>query len=168
MLSQEAYILFYARQGTPWISSIMENLKPSLVQNTSPKSVLDNVENLYSSKPCTGNFVLCDANVSKEITEKMSDYSCGGKNEVPAIVDASRDPEQFHFELNQATISFNGSRDDTTLAQVPCNERNGTLSSHDENNGHQEVVDTRENDGFHPLTPPSSPSQDDFPPGNLI
>ncbi|XP_019422736.1 PREDICTED: ubiquitin carboxyl-terminal hydrolase 20-like isoform X2 [Lupinus angustifolius] len=47
VLSQEAYILFYAQHGTPWFSSIMESrmqcLDPS-IWNTSPKSVLDRVE----------------------------------------------------------------------------------------------------------------------------
>ncbi|KAI7755830.1 hypothetical protein M8C21_001641 [Ambrosia artemisiifolia] len=47
VLSEEAYILFYAKQGTPWFSSFMETYKPSFYPNlptTSPKSVLENLD----------------------------------------------------------------------------------------------------------------------------
>ncbi|KAK9076586.1 hypothetical protein SSX86_004920 [Deinandra increscens subsp. villosa] len=46
VLSEQAYILFYAKQGTPWFSNFMETYKPSFNLNlstTSPKSVLENV-----------------------------------------------------------------------------------------------------------------------------
>ncbi|KAF5753591.1 putative ubiquitinyl hydrolase 1 [Helianthus annuus] len=49
VLSEEAYILFYAKQGTPWFSNFLETFKPSLnsnLSNTSPKSVLENVDPL--------------------------------------------------------------------------------------------------------------------------
>ncbi|KAF5205182.1 Ubiquitin carboxyl-terminal hydrolase [Thalictrum thalictroides] len=41
VLSQEAYILFYAKQGTPWFSTLMESQKQCV--HTSPNSVLDDV-----------------------------------------------------------------------------------------------------------------------------
>ncbi|KAM0015676.1 putative ubiquitinyl hydrolase 1 [Helianthus debilis subsp. tardiflorus] len=47
VLSSEAYILFYAKQGTLWFSNFMETYKPTFLSNiptTSPKSVLENVE----------------------------------------------------------------------------------------------------------------------------
>ncbi|KAL4570489.1 hypothetical protein LXL04_026145 [Taraxacum kok-saghyz] len=47
VLSEEAYILFYAKQNTPWFSNFMETYKPSLdpnLSNTSPKSVLENLD----------------------------------------------------------------------------------------------------------------------------
>ncbi|KAK9144533.1 hypothetical protein Sjap_004436 [Stephania japonica] len=47
VLSQEAYILFYAKQDTPWFASYMEVRKQCADINrvsTSPKSVLDNIE----------------------------------------------------------------------------------------------------------------------------
>ncbi|KAD3641515.1 hypothetical protein E3N88_30739 [Mikania micrantha] len=47
VLSEEAYILFYAKQGTPWFSNFLETFKPiyySNFSNTSPKSVLENVD----------------------------------------------------------------------------------------------------------------------------
>ncbi|XP_074317788.1 uncharacterized protein LOC141653824 isoform X2 [Silene latifolia] len=45
-LNQEAYILFYARKGTPWFSSLLEQWKTNLEEksNTSPKSVLDRTD----------------------------------------------------------------------------------------------------------------------------
>jgi ubiquitin carboxyl-terminal hydrolase 36/42 len=45
VLSQAAYILFYAREGTPWCSSLIKPQEFCLDRsnsNTSPKSVLDN------------------------------------------------------------------------------------------------------------------------------
>ncbi|EXB99718.1 Ubiquitin carboxyl-terminal hydrolase 21 [Morus notabilis] len=47
VLSQNAYILFYVKRGTPWFSSLMEAEKQPLdleTRTTSPQSVLDNVE----------------------------------------------------------------------------------------------------------------------------
>ncbi|KAG9142687.1 hypothetical protein Leryth_005452 [Lithospermum erythrorhizon] len=47
VLSQEAYILFYARKGTPWFLEFIDTQKQFVdqsLQNTSPKSVLDSVD----------------------------------------------------------------------------------------------------------------------------
>ncbi|XP_022878409.1 uncharacterized protein LOC111396258 [Olea europaea var. sylvestris] len=47
VLSQEAYILFYAKQGTACISNLIKSQKrsrDSTMLNTSPKSVLDNAD----------------------------------------------------------------------------------------------------------------------------
>ncbi|XP_076940736.1 ubiquitin carboxyl-terminal hydrolase 20-like [Bidens hawaiensis] len=45
VLSEEAYILFYAKQGTPWFSNFLETFSFSTnLSNTSPKSVLENVD----------------------------------------------------------------------------------------------------------------------------
>ncbi|XP_058224321.1 ubiquitin carboxyl-terminal hydrolase 21-like isoform X2 [Rhododendron vialii] len=54
VLSQEAYILFYAKQGTPWFSSFLETEKSYLDQyksNHPPKSVLDSTDRIYTSSP---------------------------------------------------------------------------------------------------------------------
>lgn len=52
VLSQEAYILFYAKQDTPFFSDFLvaqsQCIDPA-IQNTSPKSVLDNVDPSISS-----------------------------------------------------------------------------------------------------------------------
>lgn len=66
VLSQDPYILFYAREGTPWFSRASEEMHPLLeasLVNSSPKSVIDSsngeclseisYENVdKSSKPC--------------------------------------------------------------------------------------------------------------------
>ncbi|KAL8552868.1 hypothetical protein ACS0TY_001517 [Phlomoides rotata] len=47
VLSQDAYILFYAKESTPWFSSFIESQKEcvhSSIRNTSPKSVLDKLD----------------------------------------------------------------------------------------------------------------------------
>lgn len=51
MLSQEAYVLFYAKENTPWFSTFIETQKEfvnSTIWNTSPKSVLDNIDTSVS------------------------------------------------------------------------------------------------------------------------
>ncbi|XP_024995445.1 ubiquitin carboxyl-terminal hydrolase 20-like [Cynara cardunculus var. scolymus] len=78
VLSEEAYILFYARQGTTWFSNFMETYKPSLdpnLSNTSPKSVLENVDHTSTS---------ADAVHSHEINE-----SCSNKVAAPGVKDRS-------------------------------------------------------------------------------
>ncbi|KAI5602004.1 hypothetical protein BDE02_01G128700 [Populus trichocarpa] len=74
VLSQAAYILFYAREGTPWCSSL---IKPQELcsdpsnSNTSPKSVLDNV-----NRECTGvgNNKSSETNVIKDAIEATSTH----------------------------------------------------------------------------------------------
>ncbi|KAG7547113.1 Ubiquitin specific protease domain [Arabidopsis suecica] len=83
VLSQDSYILFYAREGTPWFSSAYEELQPLLeasLLNSSPKSVLDSSTNgeclseiSYengdkSSKPCDS------AGVSNEHVKTKEDF----------------------------------------------------------------------------------------------
>ncbi|GFS32580.1 ubiquitin-specific protease 20 [Actinidia rufa] len=58
VLSQEAYILFYAKQGTPWFSDFIETEMSSLYQNisnNSPKSVLDIMDHVSTSSPNMAN-----------------------------------------------------------------------------------------------------------------
>ena len=71
MLSQEAYVLFYAKHGTPWFSSFIESQKEllySTMRNTSPKSVLDNIDTsvspyLVNKFGCDTNTVSCDTGI---------------------------------------------------------------------------------------------------------
>ncbi|KAI4314480.1 hypothetical protein L6164_027383 [Bauhinia variegata] len=181
VLSQEAYILFYAKQGTPWFSSIVEALLPCLDPSnlsTSPKSVLDNLDSVSNSHPSIINIV--SGSGTKEFSGGFSDYSSGGRPEVLEvndILDASHGPGQIPSGLNLESAGSNGSRDDTTHTQVARlsnvipnrnshYERNSTPSSPDQNNCLQEVVNIREkeNDGFRSLTPPSSPSPGAYSP----
>ncbi|KAI3469152.1 hypothetical protein Pfo_025815 [Paulownia fortunei] len=64
VLSQEAYILFYAKEGTSWFSSFIETQMFSVhstIWNTSPKSVLDKVDT-SSVSPSFQNKFSCDSN----------------------------------------------------------------------------------------------------------
>ncbi|XP_043716436.1 ubiquitin carboxyl-terminal hydrolase 21-like [Telopea speciosissima] len=54
VLYQNAYILFYAKQGLPWFSTLMETENKFLdasSDTTSPKSVLDNVDRMCATFP---------------------------------------------------------------------------------------------------------------------
>ncbi|CAH9080058.1 unnamed protein product [Cuscuta epithymum] len=56
VMSQEAYILFYAKHGTSWFSDFTKTPKftiPKPISNTSPKSVLDNVDPISTIHPIT-------------------------------------------------------------------------------------------------------------------
>ena len=72
--------MFYARQGTPWFLSIMEEktqcLNPNIM-STSPKSVLDVGDNMSKSNPILlPNIERGVADVSKEYSEPRFDYYC--------------------------------------------------------------------------------------------
>ncbi|KAJ8532448.1 hypothetical protein K7X08_012371 [Anisodus acutangulus] len=55
VLAEEAYIMFYAKRGTPWFSNFIEMQKPFVdppISYTSPKSVLDSVDAVSIISPC--------------------------------------------------------------------------------------------------------------------
>ncbi|XAR54808.1 Ubiquitinyl hydrolase 1 [Bertholletia excelsa] len=63
VLSEEAYILFYARQDTPWFSSFMETEKLSAdtsISKSSPKSVLDHIDYVCTSPSYAVNDYNCE------------------------------------------------------------------------------------------------------------
>ncbi|XP_019445309.1 PREDICTED: ubiquitin carboxyl-terminal hydrolase 21-like isoform X2 [Lupinus angustifolius] len=140
VLSQEAYILFYAQQGTPWFSNIMESPLPCLdpsIWNTSPKSVFDRVDS--SDKPTP---IINSSNV---------------------IVEASESKES--SKPNQESVGLNGVKD-INQAQVPLvKSAMLNVSTLVDGDSHVECGDSdknNNNDGFNDLTPPSSPHRD-FP-----
>ncbi|CAN4076240.1 unnamed protein product [Withania somnifera] len=54
VLSEEAYVLFYAKRGTPWFSDFIEGQNPFIdpsILNTSPKSVLENTDAVHITSP---------------------------------------------------------------------------------------------------------------------
>ncbi|XP_021886853.1 ubiquitin carboxyl-terminal hydrolase 21-like [Carica papaya] len=79
VLSQDAYILFYARQETPWFSTIFEGIKPRLEANTNllPKSVMDSVKNDFNSDNRIGDNENYEVNKSSdnEMTAKLKKWS---------------------------------------------------------------------------------------------
>lgn len=168
VLSQEAYILLYARKGTPWISTVVgpsvQYLDPSVLK-TSPNSVLDNTDGLYHPDHSETDLTSGTANESLAPSLQMPIYSNGGFNEMlNDCMDSYIEDGQVHFESDQATVSSNCSKEETTNVQVPCNEQNGSLPSPDEK-CHWEAID-KPDDVFRLLTPLSSPCSDSESPGN--
>lgn len=175
VLSQEAYILFYAQQGTPWFSSFAESTIPCLNlsrMNTSPKSVLDITDGQDKSFSISNeNIERSGAGKSKKNSEK-SDYSCQQSRKFPEnddVIDASPCRKQFPAgPLNQKTLHLNGS-EDISAQVLPVNYASPTGiakpggSSYAENVAPDkskcslEANDFIENDVFNALTPPNSP-----------
>ncbi|KAK6934982.1 Peptidase C19, ubiquitin carboxyl-terminal hydrolase [Dillenia turbinata] len=85
VLSREAYILFYARQGTAWISSLMEAHKTCFVTNTSPKSVLDDVESNYDSYQHDAPTSNSEVDQSCNTVEISADLSGRPGDDVPCV-----------------------------------------------------------------------------------
>ncbi|MED6137801.1 hypothetical protein PIB30_068421 [Stylosanthes scabra] len=170
VLSEEAYILFYARQGTPWLSSIMESMPcmgPSTL-NTSPKSVLDIIDNKFMPNPIiTANTERSEVSEPGKFLEEQFHYSSQKRHELHEIndvSDASHDCKQSPPGPNCVGSSISAV---ALNAQMPLPNNsilNGGGSSFngnsptDKNNQSEEAVELIVNDAFHPLTPPSSPS----------
>ncbi|XP_009791289.1 uncharacterized protein [Nicotiana sylvestris] len=75
VLEEEAYIMFYAKRGTPWFSDFVEMKKsfidPSIF-NTSPKSVLDNVDAISIASPRMPNDLACNVSESNNAADEAS------------------------------------------------------------------------------------------------
>ncbi|KAJ8754448.1 hypothetical protein K2173_002899 [Erythroxylum novogranatense] len=94
VLSQAAYILFYAKEGTPWFSNLMDSQKLCLdpcTSNTSPKSVLDSLD-----RECT---CFSEANI---------DSSMGGSTAVAT--------DKIYAETILAEAQNNGTMDEMAVA----------------------------------------------------
>ncbi|KAL6560777.1 hypothetical protein OROGR_004336 [Orobanche gracilis] len=107
VLSQEAYILFYAKEGTSWFSNFIETQKffsvDSDTWNTSPKSVLDRVDTppVFSHPE---NKFSCDCN---DICSEHKGVDNNNDNK-----DSGRMPENFENTDNMRRTS--------TLVAPPC------------------------------------------------
>ncbi|KAG5059145.1 hypothetical protein JHK87_000174 [Glycine soja] len=117
VLSQEAYILFYARQGTPWFLSIMDEKTQCLdpnIMSTSPKSVLD-VGDMSKSNPILlPNIERSVAEESKEYSEPQFDYYCQedhGFLEINDTEDVTHGSGQLLSGSNQEIFYSNTSKD---------------------------------------------------------
>nr|KYP66409.1 Ubiquitin carboxyl-terminal hydrolase 20 [Cajanus cajan] len=138
VLSQEAYILFYAREGTPWFSSIMESqtqCSDPNVLSTSPKSVLDVGDSMCKSNPII-----------------ISNIERGGAGEYTDCPGPQFDCQERHtiLEMNDTTNSTHG------RGRFISGSNNKSVDL----NGSKSVDAQVENDGFHSITPPSSPRDD--------
>ncbi|GMJ11031.1 hypothetical protein HRI_004772300 [Hibiscus trionum] len=78
VLSQEAYILLYAKQGIPWFKTAIEVQQACADPGTSgssPKSVLDDID--CASNPREENNADFGANESKDVADRvLSQFSC--------------------------------------------------------------------------------------------
>jgi len=108
VLSQDSYILFYAREGTRWFSSVYEEMQPLVeasLLNSSPKSVLDSSTNgeclseiSYengdkASKPCDS------AGVSNQHVKTKEDFVSLSNDDVFLSAESSSGEESPMGEL---------------------------------------------------------------------
>ncbi|KAF8379074.1 hypothetical protein HHK36_028501 [Tetracentron sinense] len=161
VLSQEAYILFYARQGSPWFSSLMERQKlcvDSDSLNTSPKSVLDDMETMCTSFPRGGSICNSEVKETKDNVQRNCSLVSSGERT------CSGDFKECRDDVDKICTPI-PCRASTCSGQVnkPLNnvERFSTPSPLGASNCSQEVNKARNNVIIHPQTPePRSPSPD--------
>ncbi|KAL2348949.1 hypothetical protein Fmac_002949 [Flemingia macrophylla] len=175
VLSQEAYILFYAREGTPWFFSIMESqtqCSDPNMSSTSPKSVLDVGDSMCKSNPILiSNIERGGAGEYIDYSEPPFDHQEKRTSlEMNNIIDATKDCGRFVSGSNQECIDLSGSKN-VSVQVLTVNDAtfdgsgmiNGSLYAENDalhNFNCQEIVDFREIDGFHSITPPNSPPDD--------
>ncbi|XWS38755.1 hypothetical protein CRYUN_Cryun19dG0157400 [Craigia yunnanensis] len=165
VLSQEAYILFYARQGTPWFSTAIEVQKPCAdpgIYDSSQKSVLDNIE--CASNPLVENSADCGVNESMDIADKTStqlscetqfkveiDEQCVANERISGVL-----ANESKFQVSKSIDS----RDDNPMtdASIPpgssnCSnefDKNKSTVSHLGDNNCNQSVDEATNDSSFP------------------
>ncbi|KAH7514420.1 hypothetical protein FEM48_Zijuj11G0087800 [Ziziphus jujuba var. spinosa] len=187
VLSQDAYILFYAKCGTPWVSSLMEVQKPCLdtnIMNTSPQSVLDNVENTCIQYSTGTSIDIFDDDEFRDAGAGTSSLYTDGAIHEGVDVNNNRDvagasvcnfegPKDDRVGLNDSRNELNDSRNervvDPSVLQGASNSNEASCNSDKKcdpmplgkTNGHK-GNNEEGNDVFHPLTPPRSKSPDTF------
>ncbi|KAK7243830.1 hypothetical protein RIF29_38642 [Crotalaria pallida] len=148
VLSQKASILFYAQEGTPWFSSIMESSMPlwdQITSNTSPKSVLDKFNSSDNSKP-----IITETIVRRRASKEKIDLPWMNVNDTG---DASHGCKQFPSKPNLDSVGLNVS------ALVDGNSHVESGGCPRINNCYEALFDFgMMNDGFNRLTPPGSRS----------
>lgn len=150
VLSQEAYILFYAKQGTPWFSSLMETQKPSLdpnVSNTSPKSVLDNVDPTRTSSSSIANNHSFDAKENSDASDGIStEYSNGLRYD---HFEGTESKDASHTYNTPATV-----RESNAAFETPFKaEKIYSTSNFKENNTNHEFSEVKINGNITPRRP---------------
>ncbi|XP_022731962.1 ubiquitin carboxyl-terminal hydrolase 20-like [Durio zibethinus] len=174
VLSEEAYILFYARQGIPWFSTAIEVQKPyadPCISDSSPKFVLDSIE--CASNPQVQNSADCGAKESKDVSDKTStQFSCKTQFEVEVdepcvaaedIFGALANESEFHVSKS-IDIRDDNPMTDASIAPGSSNRSDefdkyiSTLSYLGKNNHKQGVYETTNDSGF-----PWMPSRSQFP-----
>ncbi|XP_019156214.1 PREDICTED: ubiquitin carboxyl-terminal hydrolase 21-like [Ipomoea nil] len=83
VMSQEAYILFYVKQGTPWFSEIIETQQLILdasISNSSPQPVLYSVDQIFNPYPKMETDRPCDVNETDNAADEASSNVDGPKD----------------------------------------------------------------------------------------
>ncbi|KAF8032565.1 hypothetical protein BT93_D1466 [Corymbia citriodora subsp. variegata] len=174
VLAQDAYLLFYTKQGTPWFSSLMEAQKPNLnpdLSDASPTSVLDNLD-----VPCTSSPGMAD--IDKPIYCEPSRVSDGGACSYPGNGSGNNGLGEVTGAVVATLPSFDHDLGKNEVVGDDIGMFDAPLSS-DERNCHSETSFSGRgesttsfggkvcepesqhlvnNDGFCPLTPLRSPS----------
>ncbi|XP_057976274.1 ubiquitin carboxyl-terminal hydrolase 21-like isoform X2 [Malania oleifera] len=153
VLSQEAYILFYARQGTHWFSSLMETQKSCMESNflgTSPKSVLDNVDNISSFSPSVANIQ------SPMVNDRDPTEGRFSSETNPGIEANGVEPDTCVIHA-QTQLEPSACCDRTTSYNVEKRSYPSPTGEKIYNQMHDEF---RHHVNIHPQTPPRSPSPD--------
>ncbi|KAF4354930.1 hypothetical protein F8388_013879 [Cannabis sativa] len=165
VLSQDAYILFYARRGTPWFSSLIDaemNCLDPAILSTSPQSVLDAAENTC---PLPNSAYIYDASVALDAVSLLPnlsfvDETCVAK---PIGKNDSQGVESSEVKVNEP-IRENDC-EGAGISEVKASDVNCNATTIREN-GCQGVesgeVKTSGHEIFHSLTPPRSPSPELF------
>jgi hypothetical protein len=124
VLSQQAYILFYARQGTPWFSKFVETTIPLLQRcNTSPKSVLDITDGQDKSFPILNeNIERSGVGESKELTDgqNKSFPILNGNIERSGAGESKEFPKKFDYSGQQSREFL---ETDDVIYASPCREQ---------------------------------------------
>lgn len=155
VLCQDAYLLLYAKQGTPWFSNLFEMENPCsnpYISNSSPKSVLDNKDQASTSYNHVPN---PSARGPHETSQSSADNSTYNPAETKTEDNVDVAPG---FDIRDEVPSND--------AQAPTDgvfshdEMPGVPSSRQDDGGDLHIDEAKLDDGFRPLTPPRSPSPD--------
>ncbi|KAI3913344.1 hypothetical protein MKX01_027937 [Papaver californicum] len=184
VLSQEAYILFYAKQGTPCFSSFYSEMLNKSSISTSPNSVLDDLEAIHSPSPGASNFSVdiggreykeisvpacgeTDINVIRANIEGISIPSSGASNTLGDASELITAPASGKINViigdaetgvSTARISVPSSGASDLIGDVDTKEDEGTISARISLGN-----DNFEPDNIPPKTPPPrSPVLDVF------
>ncbi|CAK9173400.1 unnamed protein product [Ilex paraguariensis] len=154
VLAQEAYILFYAKQGTTWFTSFMETQKPSMdlcLSNTSPKSVLDNMDHICTSSPSTRNNHSSYVNETTDTGHRIcTEFSRGSGHDKVEASEAEDDSHMIYAPMPLGeSNSFN---------QTSRNVENKISPSVLEENNCNKEFEVKKIANISPYTPPRSPS----------
>ncbi|GAV58025.1 UCH domain-containing protein [Cephalotus follicularis] len=162
VLSQDAYILFYARQGTPWFSSSFEMQSPSLnsdISNTSPKSVLENMDSVCTSNPVGANIDHFETNEFSEVVETSTNLTSGSGHEGVPVNETESAAEEIPLDFNEPQNETHMIDAEMSLgASDHCNgtlcDGKSTAISSPKNPRNENIDEVRRDSGFESLTPP--------------